>query len=199
MWILAAPLVCRGQPIAQMPYQSNPWLGNPPQNGLFPANGYGPQPSGIPAGTLEKISHELTDSKFVESQPDVRPRIEGIIRQQSLLLPAVENEFWHASATRFLATTSRAAGTQYHRCHGSLVARVGRLKNPAYRPLEFTLEQRRQILAALQPGDVLLTYTAGFASNYFIPGSFKHAATYVGTEEDRRYDYKLPAFSTPQL
>ena len=142
--------------------------------------------SGIPAGTCDEISHELTDSSLQTSLPDVRPRIDGIIRQQSLLLPAVENEFWHAPPTRYLATTSRAAGNQLHRSHGSLVAHVGRLKNPAYQPLEFTPDQRQQIHAALQPGDVLLTYTAGFASNYFIPGSFKHAATFVGTEEDRR-------------
>ncbi len=51
MWILAAPLVCLGQPVAQLPYQSSPWLSNAPQNGLFPANGYVPQPSGFPAGT----------------------------------------------------------------------------------------------------------------------------------------------------
>ena len=53
LWILPASVVCLGQPIAQFPYSttSNPWLGNPPQNGLFPANGYGPQPLGGAAGT----------------------------------------------------------------------------------------------------------------------------------------------------
>ena len=45
-------MVCLGQPIAQFPYSapSNPWLGNPPQNGLFPANGYAPQPQGGTGG-----------------------------------------------------------------------------------------------------------------------------------------------------
>ena len=53
LWIIAAPSICLGQPIAQLPTspQNNPWIGNPLQNGLFPPNGYMPQPSAIPTGT----------------------------------------------------------------------------------------------------------------------------------------------------
>jgi hypothetical protein len=43
-----------------------------------------------------------------------------------------------------------------------------------------------QIRNALQPGDVLLTYTAGYGCNLVIPGNFKHAATFVGTDDQRR-------------
>lgn len=53
LWIIAAPVICLGQPIAQLPTtspQNNPWIGNPPQNGMFPPNGYMPQPSAIPTG-----------------------------------------------------------------------------------------------------------------------------------------------------
>jgi hypothetical protein len=42
------------------------------------------------------------------------------------------------------------------------------------------------VMDALQPGDVILTYTAGYISDIFIPGAFKHAITYVGSVEDRQ-------------
>ena len=57
IWIIAAPVICLGQygqPIAQLPngsFQNNPWIGNPPQNGMFPTNGNIPQPSAFPAVT----------------------------------------------------------------------------------------------------------------------------------------------------
>ena len=38
----------------------------------------------------------------------------------------------------------------------------------------------------LQPGDILLTYTGGYMSNLFLPGSFKHAITYVGDNQQRK-------------
>ncbi|MGI8979772.1 MAG: YiiX/YebB-like N1pC/P60 family cysteine hydrolase [Pirellulaceae bacterium] len=166
--------------------------------------------SGIPEGTCDRIMHEVTDSNLVRSLPeptpggsvvpasygediqsapsarDARRRIEGIIRRRSLLLPVVENEMWHLPPTHFLTSTARVAGNQLHRCRGAFVASLGRLQNPAARPLEFTPAQRQQIRGSLQPGDVLLTYTEGFASNLLIPGAFKHAATFVGTEDDRR-------------
>ena len=165
--------------------------------------------SEIPAGICDRIMDELTDSNLVRSLPspgpdfvvqtasygqvlqdpgvkDVRGQIDEIVRRRSLLLPAVENELWHWAPTRFLATSAHAASSQFHRCRGALVAGFARIKNPAAQPLEFTPAQREQIRGSLQPGDVLLTYSAGFASNLFIPGTFKHAATFVGTEEDRK-------------
>jgi hypothetical protein len=165
--------------------------------------------SGIPSGTCDRIMDELTDSNLVRMLPssgpdyvfqtaaysqvlrdrgvkDAREQIDEIVRRRSLLLPAVENELWHWAPTRFLATTGNAASSQFHRCRGALVAGFARIKNPAARSLEFTQAQREQVRGSLEPGDVLLTYSAGFASNLFIPGTFKHAATFVGTEDDRR-------------
>ena len=37
----------------------------------------------------------------------------------------------------------------------------------------------------LRPGDILLTFTAGYASDVSIPGAFKHGITYIGTVEQR--------------
>jgi hypothetical protein len=46
--------------------------------------------------------------------------------------------------------------------------------------------QIHQVRKALQPGDILLTYSSGYMSNIFLPGQFKHGIVYVGTPEQRR-------------
>jgi hypothetical protein len=62
---------------------------------------------------------------------------------------------------------------------------VSRIKSPTADIIGFSDEQKRQIHAALQPGDILLSYTAGYVSSVFIPGEFKHGMTYVGGTEER--------------
>ena len=64
--------------------------------------------------------------------------------------------------------------------------RVSRLKKPMAHLIHFSDEQKKQIVDLLQPGDVLLSYTAGYASSLFIPGEFKHAMVYVGDANTRR-------------
>jgi hypothetical protein len=57
---------------------------------------------------------------------------------------------------------------------------------PMTKPLEFSKAQKKQIHAILEPGDIILTYTAGYMSNIFLPGLFKHGITYVGTGSRRK-------------
>lgn len=63
--------------------------------------------------------------------------------------------------------------------------RVSRLKSPSARLLKFSAAQKQEIMGFLEPGDLLLTYTAGYASDVFIPGAFKHGLTFVGTVPQR--------------
>ncbi|MBW2699107.1 MAG: hypothetical protein JRE70_21675 [Deltaproteobacteria bacterium] len=63
---------------------------------------------------------------------------------------------------------------------------VSRLKSPTSRLIAFSPEQKARTFALLSPGDLILTYTGGYASDVFIPGEFKHGITYVGDSEDRR-------------
>jgi hypothetical protein len=64
--------------------------------------------------------------------------------------------------------------------------RVSRLKKPSAYVVRFNEAQKEEVQAQLQPGDLVLTYTGGYASNIFVPGSFKHVMTYIGTPEKRR-------------
>ena len=59
---------------------------------------------------------------------------------------------------------------------------VSRIKSPTAQLIHFSPEQVQQVNDLLQPGDILLSYTAGYVSDIFIPGKFKHGMTYVGPE-----------------
>ncbi len=63
---------------------------------------------------------------------------------------------------------------------------VSRLKNPSAHVVVFSDAQKQQIFELLQPGDLVLTYTAGYMSDVFIPGAFKHGITYIGTADERK-------------
>lgn len=67
-----------------------------------------------------------------------------------------------------------------------VITQAGRFKNPAAHLVHFSEAQKKRVESLLQPGDILLTYTAGYASTVFIPGSFKHAMVYVGSVEQRQ-------------
>lgn len=73
-----------------------------------------------------------------------------------------------------------------------LFYRVSRLKGPAAHPLSFNKKQKEEIISLLEPGDIILTYTAGYASDVFIPGAFKHGITFVGTVPQRK-EFELSA------
>ncbi|MGB6220783.1 MAG: YiiX/YebB-like N1pC/P60 family cysteine hydrolase [Haloferula sp.] len=63
---------------------------------------------------------------------------------------------------------------------------VSRLKKPNAHLVSFSESQKQQVVSLLQPGDILLTFTAGYASDVFIPGAFKHGITFIGTVEQRK-------------
>ena len=77
-------------------------------------------------------------------------------------------------------------GNAAYNARSLLFRSVSRLKNPAIKIISFTDAQHAQVKGMLQPGDIILTYTAGYMSDVFIPGSFKHGITYVGSPEQRR-------------
>lgn len=49
---------------------------------------------------------------------------------------------------------------------------VSRIKNPTVHAIRFSRQLKQQIHALLRPGDILLSYAAGYISDVFIPGNF---------------------------
>lgn len=113
---------------------------------------------------------------------------DGLIQDlvgQSLLLPSLNNQLRHAKVaeiTRHIkgGTYRIMTETRAHTFKG-----VSRLKSPTAYLIKFSNEQKRDVLERLQPGDMIFTYTAGYMSDVFIPGAFKHGITFVGSLEER--------------
>jgi len=87
------------------------------------------------------------------------------------------------------ARTRKDAGLQHttlYAIRAFLFKEVSRLKSPGAHIAVFSDANKEQIFSLLEPGDLILTYTAGYMSDVFIPGAFKHGITYIGTPDDRR-------------
>ena len=153
-----------------------------------------PLPSAAaPAGSPLQLASFAEDSRpgrfavpSARNTAATKKLVDELVQRRSRLFPAATNELWHAPPTRVLVGAGSALRDGYFDAQSGLVTRIGRIKNPLTKRLMISTEQQREIHSALRPGDVLLTYTAGVASNLFVPGAFKHALTYVGTDAQRR-------------
>jgi hypothetical protein len=92
----------------------------------------------------------------------------------------------HAKAEATARADARKQHKDLYAIRSVLFKDVSRLKSPTAHLIRFSDAQKRQVFDLLQPGDLVLSYTAGYASDVFIPGAFKHGITYVGTPAQRR-------------
>lgn len=99
---------------------------------------------------------------------------------------ALERDLDHSRVDRLLEAGETEFGDLAYAARAHLFLGVSRLKDPRAQVIVFSPEQRRQIFGLLETGDVILTYTAGYMSDVFIPGRFKHGITYVGSPAARR-------------
>lgn len=149
-------------------------------------------------GELNKSSSQL--SKLARKDPVYRKlisgigpvhdsaetRVEQIMVKRSLLLPEVRNALRHSEINQLVESTLRTTDNVLYAIRGLTFKNVSRLKTPTAQPIEFSSEQIPQMKEMLEPGDIILTYTSGYMSNLFLPGSFKHGITYVGSPEQRK-------------
>jgi len=112
-------------------------------------------------------------------------QIERILEKRSLLLPNVRNQLRHTAVTELVMKTRKLFGNNLYAARGVLFVNISRLKMPTVELVTFSEKQRKELIAELQPGDIILTFTAGYMSNIFLPGQFKHGITYVGSPKDR--------------
>ncbi|MBN1904247.1 MAG: hypothetical protein JW927_04035 [Deltaproteobacteria bacterium] len=113
-------------------------------------------------------------------------RITYILKKKSLLFPKTVNRLRHSVILTLAETMKDKVGDNLYAIRGLLFSNVSDIKMPLTRPIQFTDEQKKELHSILRPGDIILTYTAGYMSNIFLPGSFKHGITYVGDRSARK-------------
>jgi hypothetical protein len=113
-------------------------------------------------------------------------RISYILKKESLLFPKTVNRLKHTIIVRLADSMKEKVGDNLYAIRGLLFSNVSDIKIPLTNPIRFTDEQKKELHSMLKPGDIILTYTAGYMSNIFLPGSFKHGITYVGDTSIRK-------------
>lgn len=112
------------------------------------------------------------------------------------------SEIEHGRAAETARDSRRSLDAAGYESRAALFKNVSRIKSPAAHLIRFSAEQKRQLGEMLRPGDVILTYTAGYVSDVFIPGVFKHGITYVGDADERAAaglsEASLPALDRPR-
>jgi hypothetical protein len=114
-------------------------------------------------------------------------RITYILKMESLLFPKTVNRLKHTVIVRLADSMKDNVGDNLYAIRGLLFSNVSDIKLPLTGPINFSDDQKRKLHSMLKPGDIILTYTAGYMSNIFLPGSFKHGITYVGDTSVRKY------------
>ena len=130
---------------------------------------------------------------------EAESRIQNILEQKSLLFPEITNRLRHTMINKLAEKLKKELKDNLYAARGILFSNVSDIKFPFTNPLAFSYEQKALIKSLLKPGDIILTYTAGYMSNIFLPGIFKHGITYIGTPDQRdqlRLKYNLSAIRT---
>ncbi|MBA4386508.1 MAG: hypothetical protein C0404_00925 [Verrucomicrobia bacterium] len=108
-----------------------------------------------------------------------------ILKKKSIILPDVANLLRQNILAEQARKVTKQLSDNLYMAQGLLFSNVSDIRQPMTQAADFNPDQVKLIKGLLQPGDVILTYTAGYMSNIFLPGRFKHGITYVGTPGQR--------------
>lgn len=152
-----------------------------------------------PTSPMTRLLASAPDCAQIAAEIDAtftnaRFQTEYILLKRSLLLPKTENVLRQSFLAGMIDASGKLLVDNLEGARAVLFTGVGDAKAPLTRQAFFLPQQRRAIKDAMQPGDVILTFSAGYMSNIFLPGKFKHGLTYVGSVEQRR-----AAGLTPEL
>ena len=140
----------------------------------------------VPNKILVELGEE--DPEYANLLGQIPILYSGAMQQTQRILNAntgAENYFSHTRAEELARKTSQEFGDLWYATRSLLFKDISRLKNPNAHLIRFSAAQKRQVYELLQPGDFILTFTAGYISDVFIPGMFKHGITYVGSPVQR--------------
>jgi uncharacterized protein YycO len=101
-----------------------------------------------------------------------------------LITPELTNRLRHSSIKKKVEALTKKAGGRFEALRAIIFTQVGHIKAPGTSPLVFAGNDKDQLLALLEPGDIILTYSEGYMSNIFLPGIFKHGIVYTGIREN---------------
>jgi len=116
---------------------------------------------------------------------DTDERIQFILEKKSLWLPAVRNRLRQTAIVDLAQKAKQEFEDNLYTARGILFLNVSRIKSPLAINVRFSKKQISDMKKLLEPGDIILTFSAGYMSNLFLPGKFKHGITYVGSPEER--------------
>ncbi|CAA6691775.1 Unannotated [Lentimonas sp. CC19] len=111
---------------------------------------------------------------------------EYLLHSSQHTLSDLEDRLHHSEIEKIVEAAEQEITKDMYKTRGFVFKNVARIKDPETHLLEFSNKQADEIKQLLQPGDIILTYTAGYMSDVFLPGNFKHGITYIGTPEQRR-------------
>jgi hypothetical protein len=126
---------------------------------------------------------ELAQTAWLWLQAD--QMTEMVLKRKSIVLPAAANWMRQNELAEQSRKLAKTIGANLYVAQGLLFNTVSDFKRPQTHHTVFSPEQVAEIKAALEPGDLLMTYSAGYMSNVFLPGKFKHGITYVGAPAQR--------------
>ena len=78
------------------------------------------------------------------------------------------------------------AGSQLKAIQEFLFTIMADVRMPLVEGIKFSRRQKKQVTKALMPGDIILTYSSGYLSNIFLPGYFKHALSFTGSQNIKK-------------
>ena len=78
------------------------------------------------------------------------------------------------------------AGSQLKAIQEFLFTIMADVRMPLVEGIKFSRRQKKHVTKALKPGDIILTYSSGYLSNIFLPGYFKHALSFTGSQDVKK-------------
>jgi hypothetical protein len=127
---------------------------------------------------------QMAQTAWLWIQADEMTR--DILKKRAIVLPDVANRLRQNELMEQARKARHKTAANLYVAQGVLFNTVSDFKRPLSRHLVFTPEQAAAVKKALQPGDLIMTFSAGYMSNVFLPGRFKHGITFVGTPSQRR-------------
>ncbi|MBT3216444.1 MAG: hypothetical protein HN647_08195 [Candidatus Marinimicrobia bacterium] len=126
-----------------------------------------------------------------------------ILNHYVFLTPELTNQLRHSEIQKNVETLIDDLGSRFQAIKATVFTGVGDLKSPTSQSIQFSEGQKLELHSLLKPGDIILTYSEGYMSNIFLPGTFKHGIIYTGKRNEWKTiqldEMNLPAHQSTMI